>query len=169
MLELRSIFDYPKGTLESLLTAAYAALHEGRPEYAAENHAKFRECDEFFYGTPEIGGRCARVGVEGDRLVGMCSWDPREWPVVVVGHNCVLPERRSQGFGSRQLREALAILRSEGFTRARVSTGLMDFFAPARLMYAAVGFVETRRDGSGDSLEPKLHDQVYYEMDLVSR
>ena len=58
-------------------------------------------------------------------------------------------------------------LKNKGFTKAKVSTGLMDFYIPAQKMYESVGFKELSRDNPNPSNKTMLHNQVYYEMDLI--
>ncbi|SDS39692.1 GNAT family N-acetyltransferase [Microlunatus soli] len=52
------------------------------------------------------------------------------------------PARRGQGIGRRMLRHLLTDARSRGVRRLSLETGSMDFFAPARALYAAEGFVD---------------------------
>jgi GNAT superfamily N-acetyltransferase len=166
MLVFKSLLNYPKGTLESILTEAYSSFHQQYPEYSAENLKKFNECDTFFYENPKIGENCSFVSeYEGD-LAGMCCWDPREKPIVIIGHNCILPKLRGKGLGSSQMKMLLRHLKDKGFTKAKVSTGIMDFFIPAQKMYESVGFKEVSRDNPDNSNQMTLHNQVYYEMKL---
>ena len=55
MLEFKSLLNYPKGTIESLLIEAYSSFHKCYPEYREENLKNFKECDSFFYENPKIG------------------------------------------------------------------------------------------------------------------
>jgi GNAT superfamily N-acetyltransferase len=131
MLVFKSLLNYPKGTLESLLAEAYSAFHEQYPEYSAENLKRFKECDSFFYENPKIGENCSFVSEYEGVLAGMCSWDPRENPIVIIGHNCILPKLRGKGLGTDQMKLLLNHLKDKGFTKAKVSTGIMDFFIRA--------------------------------------
>jgi putative acetyltransferase len=51
------------------------------------------------------------------------------------------PERRGEGIASRLLAHALDDARARGVVRVSLETGSMDFFAPARALYARAGFV----------------------------
>jgi len=166
MLVFKSLLNYPQGTLESILTEAYAPFHSRYPEYSAENLKNFKECDSFFYENPQIGEKCSFVSEYKGMVAGMCCWDPRGKPVVIIGHNCILPKLRGKGLGTYQMMMTLNFLKDKGFTKATVSTGMMDFFIPAQKMYESVGFKEVSRDTPENSNEIGLHNQIYYEMDL---
>jgi GNAT superfamily N-acetyltransferase len=166
MLVFKSLLNYPKGTLESILAEAYSSFHKNYPEYGEENLKKFNECDSFFYENPQIGEDCSFVSEYEGMIAGMCCWDLREKPTVIIGHNCILPKLRGKGLGTGQMRMTLNHLRDKGFTKAKVSTGRMDFFIPAQKMYEAVGFKEVSRDNPDASSQIKLHHHVYYEMEL---
>lgn len=48
---------------------------------------------------------------------------------------------RGQGVGSAMVRHILATARADGFRRVSLETGAIAYFAPARRLYAAHGFV----------------------------
>ena len=52
-----------------------------------------------------------------------------------------LVESRGRGVGRSVLTHLLAIARERGYRRVSLETGSMAAFAPARAMYASVGFV----------------------------
>lgn len=47
-----------------------------------------------------------------------------------------------RGVGKAMLAHLLVEARAAGYTRARIETGSMDYFAPARQLYASAGFAE---------------------------
>lgn len=51
------------------------------------------------------------------------------------------PAWRRRGVGAQILAHLLAVAREQGFARASLETGTMDYFAPARAMYHKAGFV----------------------------
>jgi GNAT superfamily N-acetyltransferase len=166
MLEFKSLLNYPKGTLKSILIEAYSPFHERYPEYSEENLKSFHECDTFFYENPKIGENCSFVSEYEGVIAGMCCWDPRENPIAIIGHNCILPIFRGKGLGTYQMKMTLEHLKDKGFTKAKVSTGVMDFFIPAQKMYESVGFKELSRDNPNASNKLLLYNCVYYEMEL---
>jgi GNAT superfamily N-acetyltransferase len=166
MLEFKSLLNYPKGTLKSILIEAYSPFHERYPEYSEENLKSFNECDTFFYENPKIGDNCSFVSEYEGVIAGMCCWDPREKPIAIIGHNCILPINRGKGLGTYQMKMTLEHLKDKGFAKAKVSTGVMDFFIPAQKMYESVGFKELSRDNPNASNKLLLYNCVYYEMEL---
>ncbi|NTU72973.1 GNAT family N-acetyltransferase, partial [Candidatus Roizmanbacteria bacterium] len=68
-----------------------------------------------------------------------------------IGHNCILPEYRGNGYGKSQIQHALGEIKKQGFTKVIVSTNKNDDFIPAQRQYIACGFHETgdfiREDG----------------------
>lgn len=166
MLIMKSILDYPVGTLENLLIDAYSSFHRDYPEYLKENLKSFNECDSFFYENPEIGDSCCFISEYNGTIAGMCCWDPRKRPIAEIGHNCIDPSLKGKGLGSCQMKMATKLLKDKGFTKARVSTGIMDFFNPARKMYESAGFKELYRDDPETSDKQMMYNSVYYEMKL---
>lgn len=58
------------------------------------------------------------------------------------------PARRGAGIASQMLTHLVEDARSRGVRRISLETGSMEFFAPARRLYAKAGFVECRPFGS---------------------
>lgn len=112
---------------------------------------------------PATVGACGFVTCLDGEPVGFASWDPREFPAYgVIGHNCILPAFRGNGYGVAQIRRVLDILRGRGFQQARVTTGDHSFFVPAQRMYEACGFRETGRSSADahsafDTIDYELH------------
>jgi GNAT superfamily N-acetyltransferase len=96
--------------------------------------------------------RWTRVAIEpSGRVVGLVSWGPArtgpEWRTIPrmahLGALFVHPDCWRRGVASRLLHAAVAAMRAEGFTRARLNT---PEGAPAEGFYAAHGW--TRTEGS---------------------
>lgn len=96
------------------------------------------------------------LDLDGLRAPGVRLWVARDGDVLVAtgalaavepGHEEIksmrtLPARRGQGLGRRMLTHLLDDARRRGVRRVSLETGSMAFFAPARGLYAAAGFVE---------------------------
>ena len=88
------------------------------------------------------------VALDGHDLVGTAGLAP-----VGPGHEEVKsmrtdPERRGQGIARRLLGVVVDDARRRGISRLSLETGSMDFFAPARALYAASGFLPCPPFGS---------------------
>jgi len=134
------------GVLVSLLERAYAPLLESNPQVWSQERVKWGQFDAVAFAQIDTIGSCVFLTWRGERLVGFASYNPRQQPHVgLVGHNCVAPEFQQQGIGTAQIREVLRRLDAMGIERARVTTLDLPFFTPARRIYLACGFTETRR------------------------
>jgi len=51
-------------------------------------------------------------------------------------------EMRGRGFGDAMLNHIVSTARQRGYQRLSLETGAMDYFAPARALYARHGFIE---------------------------
>jgi GNAT superfamily N-acetyltransferase len=100
----------------------------------------------------------------GSQAIGFSSWEPGQFPVAIVGHNCILPDYQGNDFGRMQMMETINRLRTAGFKKAKVTTGEPTFFIPAQKMYTFCGFKEFER-----RYEDKNSDfrTIHYEMPLV--
>ena len=135
-----------QGLIASMLKRSYAELVKADPEHWGLEVPKWEQYDREVCEHPETAGKCLFLSWSDDQLVGFASYDPRQEPKLgIVGHNCVLPEFRGNGFGKQQIQEIVSRFRARRIMLARVSTGEIPFFAPARRMYIACGFREVGR------------------------
>lgn len=159
--------DRHRGLIASMLRRSYADLLAIDPEHWMPEVEKWEQFDNEVFEHPDTVGACVILSWAGDRLAGFASYDPRQRPDVgIVGHNCVLPEFRGNGFGTRQIQEIVSRFRIMGIVLARASTGESAFFAPARRMYVACGFCAVGRSPwHGD----RSQNMVEYERQLDSK
>jgi len=165
MLEFHKISDFKSGTIKQLLHESYMSYHKKNPEYFIENDKSFSECNDFFYENINIGDNCCIITTYQDQVIGMCCWDPRKFPVAEIGHNCILPKYRGNGYGKKQLSYVIERLISAGFRKVKVSTGILDFYVPAQKQYESVGFHEIKRDQIFDN-KVYQSSMIYYELNL---
>ena len=141
-----SSFEAKPGIIARLLNQSYAELFKAQPEVWGPEKANWEDADRNVFENPGTIGACTFLSWRETDIVGFFSFDPRPQPVYgVIGHNCILPEYRNQGFGKQQIREVLRKFRQIGIRQARVSTNDHSFFVPAQRMYIACGFVEVER------------------------
>jgi len=153
-----------RGLIASMLKRSYAELVELDQQHWGPEVPKWEEFDREVFQHPETVGACVFLSWSGHQVVGFASYDPRQRPESgLVGHNCILPEFRGNGFGKQQVQEIVRRFRAMGIRLARVSTCESPFFIPARRMYTACGFRETgRRPWEGDP----SRNVIEYEMKL---
>ena len=77
---------------------------------------RYRKCfekdwidfDNFFFDNLDIADKYGFITVLDGEPIGHISWDPRNCPEYVeVGHNCIASKYKGNGYGKRQLTEAL--------------------------------------------------------------
>jgi len=164
-LRFTGIAGRSPGLIAAMLTESDAELVASDAEHWLAEIPKWEAYDREVFDSPDIVGACLFLSLVGDELVGFASYDPRQRPDLgIVGHNCVLPAFRGNGYGTAQIREVLRRFRDMGIRRARVTTCNHPFFVPAQHMYAACGFAETaRRPWTGDP----THEAIEYELGFV--
>lgn len=137
--------DQQKGLIASMLKQSYAALLESDSEHFRPEVPKWEQYDREVFEYPDTVGECLFLSWLGDEMIGFGSFDPRQAPKSgIIGHNCVLPEFRGQGFGKQQIQEIIRQFRSRGVQRVILSTNDHPFFIPAQRMYTACGFKEIK-------------------------
>ena len=90
MLEFTPFAKHPPGIVLQMLEAAYEAYFEIEPWCREPWLGDWREYDRAVFAEPDTVGACGFVSTLGEKAVGFASWDPRGFPVGVIGHNCVI-------------------------------------------------------------------------------
>ncbi len=159
--------DQESGLIASILRQSYASLIESDYEQWRSEVPEWEKFDQEVFEQPETIGACIFLSWVDKQIIGFASYDPRQMPKLgIIGHNCVLPEFRGNGFGKQQIMEILCRFRAMGIMRAEVSTGDHEFFVPAQCMYLSCGFRETRRySWTGDPSE----NIIDYEIELSNQ
>ncbi len=157
-LAFKNIKDFPRGTLAALLKDAYSF----EPEFARYWQTQWQEFDDFFYDNPRIAETCGFVTVLDGESVGLVSWDPRKLPESAeIGHNCVAAKHKGNGYGGRQMREAVNRIIAQGAKRIVVWTN--EKLVAARRMYESVGFQFVKK--SVEPICPECAGQrIHYEI-----
>ena len=157
-IEFKKITDFRRGTLANLLKDGYS--FEPRFENYWQN--QWQEFDDFFYDNPQIAEQCGFITVLGREPIGLVSWDPRKLPESVeMGHNCIISKYKGNGYGKRQMREAVNRIIAQGTKKIIVWTN--EKLAAAQHTYESVGFIFIKK--SEETICPDLAGQrIYYEM-----
>jgi len=103
------------------------------------------EADDFFFDNLHIANRCVFITTINGEPIGVVMWDPRKLPdKVEIGHNCIIPKYKGQGYGKVQMEEAIHRILEQGAKKITVSTNA-DLI-PAQRMYESVGFEFARKE-----------------------
>ena len=151
VLEFKKLTASKKGCIFSLLNRSYENLKREIPETVNKWQKDWEQYDEEVYKFPETIGSSGFITLYDAKVIGFGSYDPRQRPELgIIGHNCILPEYRGQGFGKAQILKIVSIFRELGVKKVKVTTGEHPFFNSAQKMYTSCGFIETLRFSSQD-------------------
>lgn len=157
-IEFRKITEFPRGTLASLLKDGYSF----EPKFAYYWQKQWQEFDDFFYDNPHIAEKYGFISVLDDEPIGFVSWDPRKLPEYAeVGHNCIAMKHKGNGYGRRQMQEAVNRIIEQGAKRIVVCTN--EKLVAAQRTYESVGFRFVRK--SKETICPECAGQrKHYEI-----
>jgi GNAT superfamily N-acetyltransferase len=146
LLTFDSIAHHQPGIISALLTESYEQLLSTGQRFWQVQRIGWAKFDAEVFNDLATIGQCVFLTRFNSEIIGFSSFDPTRGPLFgIVGHNCILPRFRRQGFGQRQIRETLCRLRRRSIKKAIVSTSEHPFFIPAQKMYLSCGFQETKR------------------------
>jgi len=144
-IHFKPLNGHPKGVIFNLLEQCYAGSEKMLPEYFNEWVGDWKTYEEAIFHNPDTVGACGFMTYLDNVLIGFASWDPRQFPKGIIGHNGILPEFRGKGYGQLQINEAINRLNKKDFRKILASTMDHAFFSPAQRMYLACGFEEIKR------------------------
>ena len=148
-LHFETLHRLGRGTIHEMLENAYEAYRDIDSGALSEWENNWKEFDEFVFSLAEDNATFGFSTFLDRKAIGFSSWDPRQFPLAIIGHNCIMPIYRGKRYGIAQMKETICRLKEEGFEKAMVTTGESDFFLPAQAMYKCSGFIEVER-GYGD-------------------
>lgn len=164
-LRFTSPFEEKPGIIEWLLNQSFAELVDAEPEPWKAEKENWKMSDRGVYENPGTIGACTYLSYYDNDLVGFFCFDPRPKPEYgIIGHNCILPKFRGQGFGKKQIREILRLFKIRGIRQGKVSTCDHWFFIPAQRMYTACGFIEEKRIPSD---RDHNQDMIHYYINIL--
>jgi GNAT superfamily N-acetyltransferase len=146
MLRFEAVTPEDVGRIGALLTEGYQELLSMGDDFWLQERESWMQFDAEVFENLSTIGQCVFLTRLGTEIIGFSSFDPRPGPSFgILGHNCIRPPYRGQGFGKCQVYETLSRLRMRSIRKAIVSTGEHPFFVPAQKMYLSCGFHEMRR------------------------
>lgn len=159
-LEFRKFTEFDRGIMYELLVDAYS-FDERCKKCWDEN---WRESDDFFFDNPEIADKYGFVTCIDGKPIGFICWDPRNRPEYVeIGHNGIRTEYKGNGYGKKQLQEAVNRIKEyDNLKEIRVWTN-SNLVAPRN--YESVGFQLYDRK-INDSDCAFSGDYLYYRIEL---
>jgi len=157
-LTFEKISSFDRGLLYRLLVDGYSFDNRWNLSFGKD----WMEFDNFFFDNLDIADKYGFITALDGEPIGHISWDPRNLPeYVAIGHNCIATKYKGNGYGKRQLQEAIDRIRQyDGIKKIIVGTN-SNLIAPHN--YESVGFklCQTRKnesdtDFSGDYLDYEI-------------
>jgi Acetyltransferase (GNAT) family. len=145
MITHKPIDFFEQGLIQKLLKDSYKNLFQYFPDEKQRLYDQWEREDKEAFNNPDTIGRHVLFTCINDNPVGYFSWDDRQYPLGIVGQNCILPDYQGQGLGKRQIELIIKIFQQRKFNEIRAITGDHEFFITAQKMYLMCGFRELRK------------------------
>lgn len=156
-IEFKKIAEFPRGTLAALLKDAYSF----EPRFEKDWREKWQEFDDFFYDNPDIAERSGFMTVLDGKPIGFVVWNPTNLPESAeIGHNCILTKYKGNGYGKRQMQEAVLRMIAQGANKITVWTN--EICVPAQHVYVSAGFQFVKR--SEETFSKYAGQRIHYEI-----
>ena len=134
-IEFRSIMEFPRGTLCTLLKEGYSY----EPKFERDCIRQWQEFDDFFYDNPHIAEVSGFMTILNNKPIGFVSWNPTNIPISAeIGHNCISDKYKRNGYGIRQVQEAVKRIIVQGAEKIIVTTN--EILIPTQHTYERAGF-----------------------------
>lgn len=144
-LIFNSISTYKEGDLFAILQKSYEGLLLLKIKNKEKYIENWKQFDRNSFNNSKIG-KCVFVTCLDNKSIGLCSYDPRQFSRIgIIGHNCILPDYRNHGYGTKQIEYLLNIFKNNHCKKAKVETGSIEFYTTAQKMYLNLGFKEVGR------------------------
>jgi GNAT superfamily N-acetyltransferase len=144
MVEYKTIENFKPGLIEKLVKTCYKRLIDYFPYEKQRFYHQWEKEDNEAFSNPEIIGKYVLFTCISNNPIGYFSWDDRQYPLGIVGQNCILPNYQGLGYGRKQIELIIKIFQDKKFNEIRAITGDHDFFISAKKMYTNCGFQEQR-------------------------
>jgi GNAT superfamily N-acetyltransferase len=145
MIEYKPIDLFEPGLIEKLLKSSYKDFFRWFPNEKQRLYDQWEREDKEALNNPDTIGRHVLFTCIKDNPIGYFSWDDRQYPLGIVGQNCILPDYQGQGYGKRQIEYIIGIFKNKKFNQIRAVTGDHEFFIAAQKMYLKSGFQEEKK------------------------
>ena len=145
MITYKQIDFFEQGIILKLLKKSYQGLFQYFPDENRSLYDESEQEDKEAFKNPDTIGRHVLFTCIHDNPIGYFSWDDRQYPLGIVGQNCILPNHQGQGFGKKQIELIIKIFQDKKFNEIRAITGDHEFFIASQKMYIRCGFQEQRK------------------------
>jgi GNAT superfamily N-acetyltransferase len=145
MIDYKTTDNFRPGRIEKLLKICYKRLIDYFPDEKQRFYRQWEKEDNEAFNNPETIGKYVLFSCIRNIPIGYFSWDERQYPVGILGQNCILPDYQGQGYGRKQIEFIIKIFQDKNFHQIRVITGDHDFFRSAQKMYTNSGFQVERK------------------------
>lgn len=145
MIEFKEIGNYRPGIIEQILKTCYNELVEFFPYEKQRFFSQWEKEDIEAFSNLETIGRHILFSCLDNIPIGYFSWDDRQYPLGIVGQNCILPNHQGLGYGRKQIEMIIKIFQSKKFKEIKAVTGDHVFFKSAQEMYFNCGFHEQKK------------------------
>jgi hypothetical protein len=140
MIEFKEIDNYRPGIIEKILKSSYKGLVEFFPNEKQRFFLQWEKEDREAFSNVKTIGSHILFSCLDNIPIGYFSWDDRQYPIGIVGQNCILPNHQGMGYGMNQIEMIIKIFHSKRFREIKAVTGDHVFFKSAREMYFNCGF-----------------------------
>ena len=144
----KTIDFFKEGTIYQILKTSYQRLLAYFPMAKGKFLEHWKQEDKVAFQNPDTIGKHILFTCIGNNPIGYFSWDDRNYPTGIIGQNCIVPNYRNEGLGSKQISILIKMFADKKFNKVTVVTGNHVFFKPAVEMYQRCGFrIENRIPG----------------------
>jgi GNAT superfamily N-acetyltransferase len=145
MITHKPIGFFEKGLIQKLLKNSYRDLLTFFPDEKQRLYGQWEREDIEAFNNPDTIGKHVLITCINDDPVGYFSWDDRQYPLGIVGQNCILPDYRGKGLGKKQIEYLIGIFQRGKFNEIIAITGDHQYFISAQKMYLSCGFRQQRK------------------------
>ena len=152
MINFKPINNFKPGQIHKLVKICYQGLIEYFPNEKQRLYHQWENEDKAAFQNMNTIGRQVLFTCFNDKLIGYFCWDDRQYPIGMVGQNCILPDYQGLGYGMKQIEMIKNIFKDKKFEKMTAVTGDHKFFIPAQKMYEKCG-LEIKEKRKGDLFE----------------
>jgi hypothetical protein len=145
MISIKTIEDFKPGLILEILKVSYLKLIDYFPEEKQRLFSHWEKEDNDAFNNPETVGKHVLFSCIKNNPIGFFSWDDRQYPIGIVGQNCILPNYQGNGYGKKQIEWLIQLFQDNKFKEITVTTGDHPFFVSSQRMYVSCGLREQKK------------------------